>query len=58
MVTLAVADLDKDHAFYVARLGWDPALVVPGGVTFLQAGPGRMVGLIGRQDMEREIGDH
>jgi hypothetical protein len=58
IITLAVPDLDEAHAFYVDRLGWDPALVVPGEVTFLRAGPGRMVGLFGRQDLERDIGDH
>ena len=30
IITLAVPDLDEAHAFYVDRLGWDPALVVPG----------------------------
>jgi catechol 2,3-dioxygenase-like lactoylglutathione lyase family enzyme len=58
LITLAVADLDEAHSFYVDRLGWDPALVVAGEVTFLWAGPGRMVALFGRRDLERDIGDH
>lgn len=57
IITLAVADLDEAHAFYVDRLGWDPVLVVPGEVTFMGAGPGRMVGLFGRQDLARDVGD-
>lgn len=58
IITLAVPDLDEAHAFYVNRLGWQPALVIPGEVTFLLAGPGRMVGLFGQRDLERDIGDH
>jgi catechol 2,3-dioxygenase-like lactoylglutathione lyase family enzyme len=58
IVTLAVPDLDEAHAFYVDRLRWHPALVIPGEVTFLLAGPGRMIGLFGRRDLERDIGDH
>jgi catechol 2,3-dioxygenase-like lactoylglutathione lyase family enzyme len=58
IITLAVPDLNEAHAFYVDRLGWDPVLVAPGEVTFLRAGPGRMVGLFGRRDLERDIGDH
>jgi catechol 2,3-dioxygenase-like lactoylglutathione lyase family enzyme len=58
IITLAVPNLNEAHAFYVDRLGWEPALVVPGEVTFLRAGPGRMVGLFGRGDLERDIGDH
>ncbi len=57
IITLAVSNLDEAHAFYVDRLGWKPVLVVPGEVTFLRAGPGRMVGLFGRHDLERDIGD-
>jgi catechol 2,3-dioxygenase-like lactoylglutathione lyase family enzyme len=57
IITLAVPDLDEAHDFYVNRLGWHPALVIPGEVTFLRAGPGRMVGLFGRRDLERDVGD-
>lgn len=57
LVTLGVPDLDAAHAFYVDRLGWEPALVVPGEVTFLRAGPGRMVALFGRDDLAGDIGD-
>ncbi len=57
IVTLAVPDLSEAHAFYVDRLGWEPALVVPGEVTFLRAGARRVVALFGRRDLEKDIGD-
>jgi uncharacterized protein len=57
IVTLGVPDLAAAHSFYVDRLGWEPAFVVPGEVTFLRAGPGRMVALFGRGDLETDIGD-
>jgi catechol 2,3-dioxygenase-like lactoylglutathione lyase family enzyme len=56
VVTLAVPDLAAAHRFYVERLGWEPALTVPGGVTFLRAGRGRMVALFGRADLAVDIG--
>ena len=58
IITLAVPNLEEAHAFYVDRLGWEPALEVAGEVTFLRAGPGRLVALFGRHDLERDIGDH
>lgn len=56
IVTLAVPDLDAAHRYYVEGLGWEPALAVPGEVTFLQAGSGRMVALFGRTDLAKDIG--
>lgn len=56
IVTLAVPDLEQAHRFYVDGLGWEPALAVPGEVTFLRAGPGRMVALFGRADLRSDIG--
>jgi uncharacterized protein len=57
IITLGVADLRSAHEFYVDRLGWQPAFTVPGEVTFLRAGPGRMVALFARSDLEEDIGD-
>lgn len=57
IVTLGVSDLTSAHQFYVDRLGWQPAFAVPGEVTFLRAGPGRMVAVFARSDLERDIGD-
>jgi len=56
IVTLAVPDLDVANRYYVERLGWQPALAVPGEVTFLRAGPGRMVALFARKDLAADIG--
>jgi catechol 2,3-dioxygenase-like lactoylglutathione lyase family enzyme len=57
IVTLGVPDLTSAHEFYVDRLGWEPAFTVPGEVTFLRAGPGRMVALFPKSDLEQDIGD-
>lgn len=57
IITLGVPDLATAHEFYVDRLGWEPALVVPGEVTFLRAGPGRMVALFAINDLVKDIGD-
>jgi catechol 2,3-dioxygenase-like lactoylglutathione lyase family enzyme len=56
IVTLAVPDLEAANRFYVGGLGWQPALSVPGEVTFLRAGPGRMVALFSRRDLAADIG--
>jgi catechol 2,3-dioxygenase-like lactoylglutathione lyase family enzyme len=56
LVTLAVPDLGVAHSYYVDRLGWEPALTVAGEVTFLRAGPGRMVALFARADLAADIG--
>lgn len=56
IITLGVPDLAEAHAYYVDRLGWVPALAVPGEVTFLRAGPGRMVALFARSDLATDIG--
>jgi len=56
IVTLGVPDLEEAHRYYVERLGWTPALVVPGEVTFLRAGGGRMLALFGRSDLAADMG--
>lgn len=57
IVTLAVPDLAAAHRYYVDGLGWEPALAVPGEVTFLRAGAGRMVALFSRDDLAVDIGN-
>lgn len=57
LITLAVPDLEAAHRYYVEGLGWEPALAVPGEVTFLRAGSGRMVALFGADDLAADIGD-
>jgi len=56
LITLAVPDLDAANRYYVDALGWTPALAVPGEVTFLRAGSGRMVALFGRDDLATDMG--
>jgi uncharacterized protein len=56
IVTLAVPDLEAANHYYVESLGWEPAMAVPGEVTFLRAGPGRMVALFSRVDLATDIG--
>jgi uncharacterized protein len=56
IVTLAVPDLDVANRYYVEGLGWAPAFAVPGEVTFLRAGSGRLVALFARDDLTRDIG--
>src|SRR5215467_8484531 len=57
VITVVVPDLPEAHAFYVDRLGWEAALIVPGEITFLPAGAHRMVALFARGDLARDIGD-
>jgi uncharacterized protein len=56
VITLAVPDLEAANRYYVEGLGWEPALAVPGEVTFLRAGPGRMLALFSRADLADDIG--
>ncbi|HWC38009.1 MAG TPA: VOC family protein [Acidimicrobiales bacterium] len=56
IVTLAVPDLEAAIKYYVEGLGWKPAWSVPGEVTFLRAGYGRVVGLFARADLATDIG--
>ncbi|NUR06345.1 MAG: VOC family protein [Nocardioidaceae bacterium] len=44
-VTVSTADLDAARAFYVAGLGWQPLLDVPGEIIFFQVAPGLVLGL-------------
>ena len=57
VITVAVPHLPEAHAFYIDRLDWEPAFVVPGEITFLRAGARQMLGLFARSDLERDIGD-
>ncbi len=56
VVTLAVPDLAEAHRYYANALGWEPALAIPGEVTFLRAGHSRMVALFARSDLASDIG--
>jgi catechol 2,3-dioxygenase-like lactoylglutathione lyase family enzyme len=56
MVTLGVPDLEEARRFYVEGLGWEPVLVVPDEVVFLQVGPGRLLSLFGAESLEKDMG--
>ena len=56
IVTLAVPDLEAANRYYVERLGWEPVMAIPGEVTMLRAGYGRVVGLFSRADLAKDIG--
>ena len=56
MITLGVRDLEAARRFYLAGLGWAPALEVPGDVTFVQVGPMMLVGLWSSAKLSAEAG--
>lgn len=56
LITLGVPDLEQARAFYVDGLGWQPALDVPGTITFIQVGHGLLLGLFGADDLDADIG--
>jgi catechol 2,3-dioxygenase-like lactoylglutathione lyase family enzyme len=56
LVTLGVPDVEAAHRFYVDGLGWQPTLVVPGEIVFIQIGHGLMLGLFGAADLAADIG--
>ena len=55
-ITLAVADLERTHAFYVDGLGWTPELHVPGEVLMIKAGEHLMLSLWAESGFEGEVG--
>ena len=56
LITLGVRDLDVSRRFYVDGLGWPAALDVPGEITFIQVGPGRLLGLFGIDALAADSG--
>lgn len=55
-VTLAVADLERTHRFYVGGLGWTPELYVPGEVLMIRAGEHLILSLWAEPGFEAEVG--
>lgn len=55
-ITLAVADLERTHAFYVEGLGWRPELYVPGEVLMIRAGQHLILSLWAESGFEAEVG--
>jgi uncharacterized protein len=56
LVTLAVADLEKSHRFYVAGLGWGPMIQVPGDVLMIKVADKVLLSLWDREHFEAEVG--
>ena len=56
LITLGVPDLEQARRFYLDGLGWEAVLEVPGEVTFVQVGHGRVLALFGAQDLVEDIG--
>lgn len=55
-ITLAVADLDATRRFYVAGLGWQPALDVPGEVLMFEVADKVVLSLWAEAGFEAEVG--
>jgi len=55
-VTLAVADLERTHTFYVDGLGWTPELYVPDEVLMIKAGEHLVLSLWAESGFEAEVG--
>jgi len=56
LITLAVADLARTHAFYVDGLGWSPELYVPDEVLMIRAGEHLVLSLWAESGFESEVG--
>ncbi len=56
LITLGVRDVAASRDFYVDGLGWPAALEVPGEITFIQVGAGRLLGLFGRDALAEDAG--
>lgn len=55
-ITLAVADLERTHRFYVDGLGWEPELFVPDEVLMIRTGEHLILSLWARAGFEAEVG--
>lgn len=55
-VTLAVRDVQRSHEFYVAGLGWEAELYVPGDVIMIRVGSQVMLSLWSAAEFEAEVG--
>ena len=56
LVTLAVADLEATHRFYVAGLGWEPMIHVEGDVLMIKVADKVLLSLWDRDHFEAEVG--
>ena len=56
LVTLAVRDLERSHQFYIAGLGWQAELYVPGEVLMIRVGDHVLLSLWNEAEFEAEVG--
>ena len=56
IITLRVEDLEAATAYYTEGLGWEPVLVVPDEVTFIQMGHGQLLALFVASDFDADVG--
>jgi uncharacterized protein len=56
LITLGVRDVAVAHRFYVDGLGWSPVFAVPGDITFIQVGHGRLLGLFDVAALAADVG--
>jgi uncharacterized protein len=56
LVTLAVADLEATHRFYVDGLGWEAFVHVPGDVLMIRVADKVLLSLWDRDHFEAEVG--
>ena len=57
LITLGVRDVAAARRFYVDGLGWPAAFDVPGEITFIQVGHGRLLGLFGAAALADDVGE-
>ena len=55
-LTFATADLEAARAFYVAGLGWEALLDVPGEIVFFQIAPGQVLGFFDAEKFAADAG--
>jgi hypothetical protein len=56
LITLGVPDVSAAHRFYVDGLGWPATFAVPGEITFIQVGPGLLLGLFDAPSLDTDVG--
>lgn len=56
-LTIATPDLDAVRRFYVAGLGWEPLMDVPGEIVFFQIAPGLVLGFFLAEKFNADIAD-
>jgi uncharacterized protein len=56
LITLGVPDVAVARRFYAEGLGWPTTFDVPGEITFIQVGPGLLLGLFNAASLDGDVG--